>query len=191
MYKSGVKNKHHTGTGNSSLSKLLFSIEVDRVLFFFFFWSISVWATSVCHAIFLLIGMHSCAVNVSWTKEWLTLGMCTARFRMAAVCWQHSTWWGGEKEKQAAIQSRHMTWYIAFGSLWCCGSALGSAQAKNWSACEWIAPVKPRRENSYLCKHHFVALEGTGKAFYFFQKTAPKCAMCLRVFFLVVFSWLC
>lgn len=37
MYKSGVKNKHHTGTGNSSLSKLLFSIEVDRVLFFFFF----------------------------------------------------------------------------------------------------------------------------------------------------------
>lgn len=36
IYKSGVKNMPHTGTGNSSLSKLLVSMEVDRVLFFFF-----------------------------------------------------------------------------------------------------------------------------------------------------------
>lgn len=133
MYKSGVKNKHHTGTGNSSLSKLLFSIEVDRVLFFFFFWSISVWATSVCHAIFLLIGMHSCAVNMSWTKEWLTLGMCTARFRMAAVCWQHSTWWGGEKEKQAATAYDlvHSIW--EFVMLWkCFGQRTGQELKRLW-----------------------------------------------------------
>lgn len=189
MYKSGVKNKHHTGTGNSSLSKLLFSIEVDRVLFFFFFFEV-----------FQCGPLQSAMLSFSWLACIAVQWTCPEqRSDSLWVCALHGSEWlrsadntlPDEEGKRKSKQPRHMTWYIAFGSLWCCGSALGSAQAKNWSACEWIAPVKPRRENSYLCKHHFVALEGTGKAFYFFQKTAPKCAMCLRVFFLVVFSWLC